>query len=549
MPYSAESPAVIFRFEKFVTGKTDDAVRRILRVFAQNNVPVDIGIDVSSIDRSSNQMDMFRPYISAGIIGLSANYPDFVKPGSAASAAAAEKTRVELKKNIETLRAYYGAVPVAFTTDTVITEQSYNIIRDAGFKIVSTFASVEPLSSRKLVDYLGKEDDRGMFRLPVIADAAYWNRDKRKIGTYYSKDAMADLLRAIGDASANIGISVLLMEPESFLTADNRIDEKRITDLDQLIKQINKIGKITTFESWNNFAAQWLTAKPRIRAAKPPPAKGGWMVIFRLDDVTRGWYEDVVEEIIKVFRKNGAPLDLGIIAYGNGPESFQMPMVRKYFDEGAVDISMHGYSWSMADFATFDTAKSGASYPELKFYMDMARQQYLAYYGFAPTSFTVPTDVFNCDGYRAVQNAGFKVFSVHMTQEPHPSLRPVDCNGSPTESGMYRIPTASDVCMWDEGKREWADLYTFDNLLNGVPYKYWYDEENFYHDLDAMAQQQLKLFGVTSIGIHPDAFVDSAKKIDRAKIEKLNTTIGWVKQFATITTFNSWYEWALTQRR
>jgi hypothetical protein len=187
--------------------------------------------------------------------------------------------------------------------------------------------------------------------------------------------------------------------------------------------------------------------------------------------------------------------------------------------------------------------------------LNNAKQQVRNYYGVDPVAFTVPYDFFDKAGYDAIRDAGFKVFSTHTTVEPHRSITPVDYDGSPDINGLYRIPTATDVSMWDPVKRQWGDVYNisqFRNLKYYPPLTEYSIEQDYselpvYHDF-YLVKRELDKLGVAVMSIHPDAFITAEGKPDQERLSKLDEVLKWAKQFTNITTFNQWYKYQLAQQ-
>jgi hypothetical protein len=253
------------------------------------------------------------------------------------------------------------------------------------------------------------------------------------------------------------------------------------------------------------------------------------------------------------------------VSHANGADSFEIPWVLNYFNEGAVGISVHGYDWTYfqidttrtylnyreSDICNIDwariqeeTPEPAPTYRDIKYKLLKARAQYLKYYGVNPVAFTVPTDYYDEAGYRAVQDAGFKVFSTQTTVESRPSSTgPVDFSGNKIPNGMYRIPTASDVCVWE--KCAWGDVFDISKPSSVKDYCQYHGawDEIFYNDFSTELCGTLGELRVAAIGLHPDCFLDSDSNPDKSKLEKLDTIIKWVKTFATITTFEQWYNY------
>jgi hypothetical protein len=369
----------------------------------------------------------------------------------------------------------------------------------------------------------------------------------------------------------SLGVAVIEIQPASFLGQNNRADTAKLALLANLLKSCQSICEVTTLESWYQYASSLISTTPCMQ--KPLPLyDGGTAIVFRLDDVSKGYLEDIVQEIIKLFQQNGVPLDCGVVAFANGYDSFKIPWLKQYFDKGAVGISVHGYDWTYYQLDTtgefrslrkmednpcinlatarLEAPSDNQTYLGIKSKLLKARAEYLKYFGCIPESFTVPTDFFDETGYRAVQNAGFKVFSTQINTEPHPSSAyPVNYFGNKDINGMYRLPTASDVCIWDNCT--WQSVFDISkqaSIQNYCKYHGAWDELLKYNDLAVMLCTGLDELGVAAIGIHPSCFVDEHGKPDIAKLEKLDKIIKWCKSFATIMTFDQWYRYK-TERK
>jgi hypothetical protein len=51
------------------------------------------------------------------------------------------------------------------------------------------------------------------------------------------------------------------------------------------------------------------------------------------------------------------------------------------------------------------------------------------------------------------------------------------------------------------------------------------------------------MLNVAVISLHPSAFADQTGKIDKGRLEKVDAIVKWVKTFATVTTFEQWYNY------
>ena len=202
-----------------------------------------------------------------------------------------------------------------------------------------------------------------------------------------------------------------------------------------------------------------------------------------------------------------------------------MPFLKRYVDVGIIDLSIHANTHIDKE---FDTSQSGISYKKLTTGLTRAIDQLQQYFGITPIAFTVPYDFFNEEGYKASQDAGFKVFSTQKAVEFNPTIYPVDYSGNKDESGMSRLCTVSDVARWDAEKKKWCDILTIGPATE------------LYQAID----WGLKNLGIAVVGVHPNAFLDKNYNPDPVKLEQLEDIIKSAKKLAVITTFKQWYQFA-----
>ncbi len=516
-----------------------------------------VAIAPASENNSAIDVSYLTDYVDAGVIdvcidGYSVSWLPSELPFQVVSKWPEYSTLTDsIKKNREQIKLLFGDAPsTCIMPPSAFDEANYSALQNAGVRVlcstkISQAVSVQP------VTWSGKTDLNGLFRLPVVGTVSAGE-----------PEATASLLTAAARNLDDQGVTVIEIKPASFLGSDQQIDTARLKQLSDLIKSCRGIGEVTTLERWYQLTSSLLT--PPVRQKPLPPYKGGPIIIFRLDDVAKGYREETIQEVIKLFQKNGVPLDTGIVYHANGTDSFEMPWLKQYYDQDVVGISVHGFDWTFLQLdikrtsltqhennpcinwlaAGSEAEKANLTYSKVRSKLTTARAQYLKYFGVAPIALTVPTDFFDEDGYRAVQEAGFKVFAAHIMAEPYPSSTVmVDYFGHKDPNGMYRIPTASDVCAWTDNC-SWGDIFDISQQAGIVDYcKYHgaYDEATVYNDMAVQLCTTLGRLGVAALGIHPEAFIDKKGKPDQVKLDKLDKIIKWCKSFATIMTFEQWY--------
>jgi hypothetical protein len=534
--YTWKRGAIIFTMDRVGDSDIKGVADKIIRVFAENNAPLDVAVAPPSDVKDRESLNGLIPYLDAGLIDISVDGQSisWLDPDIPDTKSVSTNLESQLVKAREQLTFYFGIAPVAcvFPSES-LNQDNYRIIQDTGFKILSTRYSKDLLPSNLPVGWSGGVDRDGLYRLPIVGDVNYSGSPLSELATFNGPAVNKEILKSVDKSVTNMGVAVIEIRPEAFLDTDNKAFMVKIQLLNSLIKSSQRLGEIVTFDGWSR-------ARHRIL----PAYAGGPSIIFRLDDVTRGWHEDTVREIIELFKKNGVPLDLGVISNVNGTDSFEIPWLKQYVDDGTVGISVHGYDWT---FYQLDTGRSNLTFEYIRDKLSRARDQYFQYFGVLPVAVTVPTDFYDSAGYKAINAAGYKVFATQIIIEPHPSTKPVDYFGRSDPNGMYRIPTAMDVCQWDDANKTWGDIFDVSSLTNITDFcKSEYvriDRGTPYYEFSKNICNELNGLGVAAIGIHPSAFTDKDGKPDREKLQKLDTIIKWVKTFAAITTFEQWYNY------
>lgn len=252
------------------------------------------------------------------------------------------------------------------------------------------------------------------------------------------------------------------------------------------------------------------------------PSEYPYAIVFRMDDVERGDRELIIGRIIDLFESQGVPLDVGVMPFARERESFRLPMLKPYLARGAIDISMHGYGHGYRE---ADSTFSGMSYAVFHDKLVRGRQQFLDYYGVAPLAFTVPFDFFDSTGYRAISDAGFRVFSTAEQVERNLSRQPLDHLGRPDPEGMWRLSTARDLVSWDASRQRWGQV----------------SPASAHATLFLAVKRQLRQLGVGVISLHPQAFLDEEGRPDTDKLARLEAVIRYSRTLGEVTTFTRLY--------
>jgi hypothetical protein len=538
--YTGNQAAIIFTLtdiDNRFAGETDS----IIRTFAENGVPLDVAIRADADTNYPGLAESLREYADAGIIDVSldgrdVNWLDIDMLNPQGSVAGLSAHLATARRH---LAGYFGfnLAACVFPYEW-LNEYNYGALEGAGFRIISTRGVPGFAFSRQPVDWSGGIDASALYRLPIVGNVNY----QVSAASNDFAGIQTKLLAAADESILARGVAVIELQPYVFSGDNNKTDAIKIRQLGELVKSVKSLGEVVTFDGWSRYVSRYAITQPVKRNL--PPFAGGTAVIFRLDDVAKDWYEDVDMAIIKIFQDNGVPLDCGVISNAGGTDSFDIPWLKQYVNDGVVGISVHGYDWT---YYQLDTTKSGLAFEMIKYKLVKARDQYLQYYGVLPVAVTVPTDFYDESGYRAVQEAGFKIFATQSVIEPHPSNQPVDYSGHRFPGGMYRIPTASDISDWDPVSQQFGNVIDVSDLVASKDTCQYYMTASAKTASADFAYGLCKIIGnigVAAISIHPTGMADKDGKPDRAKLKQLDTIVKWVKSFATITTFEQWYNYA-----
>ena len=557
-PAYAGGGGVIFVLDQINDSIPRETLDKVISLFAENNAPLNVTVKPANLGNTLDATVKELTYFAdAGIVEISVDGTamEWLKFQTPPASQEYSSMVASLLKAREQVKYAIGSPPFACILPAVaVNEANYLALQESGFKVLCSTNSDILHPSIKPVSWSGEVTANGLYRLPIIGTADFAR----------GANPPMKLLDSIKQGINNLGVAVIEIPLISVLDGNNKTDNAKLIQLANLIKSCRTMGDITTLENWYYYITG---CPPDATGVKRPlpPYNGGPVIIFRLDDVSKGYREEMVQEIIKLFQRNGVPLDCGVVSNVGGTDSYEIPWLKKYVDENAVGISVHGYDWTFyqldiskkyleriedntcinVNVAKAEAEKAKLSYDDLKFKLMQARCKFLKYFGIMPVSFTVPTDYYDELGYKAVQDAGYKVFSVHRSVESCPSIEPVDYNcHTDLAKGMYRIPTGSDVCNWYECK--WTDLINIDKPMAQKDYCIYIDafgESQEYNDFGITICSTMSALGVVAVSLHPDCFIDKYGKPDMAKLEKVETIVKWFKSFATIMTFEQWYRY------
>lgn len=335
-PYTGGG-AVIFVLDRIGKGNPKNVIDRIISLFGQNNAPLTVALAPASNNSDYSDVSYLRSYSDAGLLDISVDgyaspwLPTDLPLQTVRKWPEYSALTDSLMKSREQIKYFFGEDPFSCLIPPASLDQvNFTAMQDAGFRVLCSIDSSQLHASVQPAAWSGQPDNKGLYRLPIV-------------GTFSTTPgANSQLLSAVGQSIDKMGVAIIELQPGAFIGKQNEIDEVRLAQLAQLLQSCSRLGEITTIENWYQYI---IGCPDNATGRKPilPPYDGGYAVIFRVDDVSKGWHEDVIREIIGVFSSNGVPVDLGIISNSSGTESYEIPWLKQYVDQGAVGINVHGY--------------------------------------------------------------------------------------------------------------------------------------------------------------------------------------------------------------
>lgn len=134
-------------------------------------------------------------------------------------------------------------------------------------------------------------------------------------------------------------------------------------------------------------------------------------VAIRLDDVQDYWLNKVQAEVLKHFLVSKVKISLGVIPGSFGNDSLVLSVVRQGVDSGLFEVAVHG--WKHENF-------SELSYTEqLGLISKAVASLKTTFPSTEVVTFIPPFDLINNDTVRAAEEAGIKVVSSKLENEPY----------------------------------------------------------------------------------------------------------------------------------
>ena len=166
-----------------------------------------------------------------------------------------------LIKSRESFKRYFGIAPATITVPyDYFNEDGYLAARDAGFKVFGSIFILDRFPSAEYpVDFYGRRDENGMYRLPSIGDVTDWDAAHCKWGDVLTLTGPSDSLYTSIYAGINsvIGMAIVRIHPQALIDADGKPDPEKLSKLDAIIKYVkshnDQFGQIITFQSWYDW--------------------------------------------------------------------------------------------------------------------------------------------------------------------------------------------------------------------------------------------------------------------------------------------------------
>lgn len=174
--YSGDRGAIIFAINHVGEKSLRPVIEHIIRIFAEQEAPVDIEISIPREVKGVDAYTFLVPYSDAGVIDVNLDGSDisWLDADSANGENAYAGLKAELSRDYAIINSLFGTYPATCTIPyELFNEYNYKLLQDSGFSIISSFEKGGYKASREPVTWVGKVDDKGLYRLPVVAEISY----------------------------------------------------------------------------------------------------------------------------------------------------------------------------------------------------------------------------------------------------------------------------------------------------------------------------------------------------------------------------------------
>jgi hypothetical protein len=186
----------------------------------------------------------------------------------------------------------------------------------------------------------------------------------------------------------------------------------------------------------------------------------------------------IQEEVIRVFKKHGLPLSLGVIPFSEDQrgrdkvDSGYIDQLRTSVNNGELEIVLHGFSHTKNTHSTLKTEFAGRTLPD-QMSMLQRGQDYLQNKFQVPVHFFAPPwNTYDINTLKALQTLGFKGITA-------------DLGGVSLSNGLAYLP-ATTIDFQDWGKLlEWSD--TKQGVIVVLFHSYTFSDTGFtFNNLDSV---------------------------------------------------------------
>ncbi len=297
-PLYSGGGAIIFVMHQIDDSSLKDTADKIIRLFGENNAPLDVAAVPAAAKVGFKDASDLTYYVDAGIIdiGVDGYSISWLATDKVNTSSAYNELRTSLMSVREQFKFYFGEAPVTCVLPPdALTEDNYRVLQDSGFKVLCSANSDDLHPSNQPVTWAGKIDPVGLYRLPIVGNVDYSAASTAKIKGTFRPDTNSILLKAVDRSLERLGVAVIEIQPALFLGQNNRADTAKLALLANLVKSCQNICEITTLESWYQYSFSLISTTPCTQ--KPlPPYDVGPVIISRMDDVSKGYLEEIDQE-------------------------------------------------------------------------------------------------------------------------------------------------------------------------------------------------------------------------------------------------------------
>jgi peptidoglycan/xylan/chitin deacetylase (PgdA/CDA1 family) len=412
---------VAFRLDDIQDFFLNNAQMEILRLFAQKNASLTIGIIAGVFGTDQKLVNLVTDGIHSNQYDLEAANHSWIHHDMTTMKKDAQKDDI-LKAN-QKIYDVLGTRPVTFIPpENLFNNDTINILQTNNFTHISYHASTTtPPPFKKSTFY----------HFPAVTQISMLQQQE----SFWQAQSVNKTFEGIQDGLFNYGYAVVMVNPHEFSTYidgfyENKVNQTQLKQLGLLVDKVKAEGyKIVTIGDIENYdKIKTKTITPEKKTTKLPNCN---CVAFRFDNIQDFYLNNVQNEVINTFQGKDVKLTISVIAKFFGDDAKTVGPIKEKLHKNSPKIAIASRGWEYVDHSQYTKEEQSAS-------LKKTNDKLSKILGITSTIFVPPLNQFNNDTFSAMDENRMRFIS-SSTALDHP---PYDLRNSIPFHVPYTITTS-----------------------------------------------------------------------------------------------------------